>query len=304
MQNIVAIIPTYNRKEKLSLILSQLQNQKLLRGIKLEIVVVIDGSTDGTLELLQDKFQSVYTVFGNGKWWYTKSMNEGFKFAQKLNPDYILTLNDDVEISSFYIKTLTNDFNSLIEQNCILGSFSVTNDSRKLILFGGIKSYKRSGMKSIPYFPSFKIKLSNNISGIHQTQELPGRGILIPNKILLKLNFFDPIFPQYGSDTDFCFRARKAGINVLISWNSMVKVNTELTRIRINTKNDSFKLFLKDMFNKYSHHSIRKFILFQTRHYHLLNIIWKLPYYLLGNLWHFIKYEPLPTNYENTKVEK
>lgn len=216
-------------------------------------------------------------------------MNEGFKYAQKLNPDFVLTLNDDIEISEFYLKTLISDFKSLNNSNCILGSLSITNSATELILFAGIINYEKKGMKSIAYYKSLKTKMSKNISGIHQSQELPGRGILIPNKILVNLNFFDPLFPQYGSDTDFCFRARKAGIKVLISWNSVVKVNTELTRIRSDTNKDSLYYFSKDIFNKYSHHSFRKFLLFQVRHYSLIDILWKIPYYFAGHLLYFIK---------------
>ena len=288
MIKITAIIPTFNRKKKLSIILKQLQAQVFQKKIFLEIVVVIDGSSDGTLEMIKTQYPTVHVVLGNGNWWYTKSMNKGFQYAQKLSPDFILTINDDVEIAADYINTITDDYFSLKEKNCILGTLSVTNDSDKKILFAGIKGYKRNGMKSIPYFSTLKTRFSNDISGIHETLELPGRGILIPNKILLKLNFFDPKFVQYGSDTDFCFRARKAGVNVLISWNSTIMVNIELTRIRSNTTDDTLSFFLKDLFNKYSHHSIVKFVLFQTRHYHTLNIIWKLPYYLLGNFRYFL----------------
>ena len=265
-----------------------MKKQVFKKNISLKVIVVIDGSDDGTLEMIQTQFPNVHYVLGNGDWWYTKSMNKGFEYAQKLNPDFILTMNDDIEITTDYINSIYDDFVSIGDKRSILGSLSITNDSQKKIIFAGIKKYERDGMRSIPYFKTSKTRFTNKIKGIQKTCELPGRGILIPNDILLELNFFDSKFIQYGSDTDFCFRARNKGINLLISWNAVVKVNTELTRIRSNTKNDTLSYFIKDLFDKHSHHSIKKFILFQTRHYNPINIIWKLPYYFLGNLVHFL----------------
>ena len=71
---IAAIIPTFNRKDYLKVLLSQLQNQNKER-FTLEIIVVVDGSTDGTLEMLENEFPEVHIVKGTGDWWYTKSMN-------------------------------------------------------------------------------------------------------------------------------------------------------------------------------------------------------------------------------------
>jgi len=79
MHKIVAVIPTYNRKNHLRVILNQLLNQKSLGIYLLDIVVVVDGSTDGTIEMLANEFSKVHMITGSGNWWYTKSMNIGFR---------------------------------------------------------------------------------------------------------------------------------------------------------------------------------------------------------------------------------
>jgi len=286
---VAAVLPTFNRKEKLDIILTQLCTQKGTDDIKLEIIVCVDGSSDGTDEMIKKKFPSVHTVSGDGNWWYTKSMNMGFQYAQQLNPDFVLTMNDDIEVDEIYIRTLLFDFVSQNDKNLILGSLSISNDQNKLIHFAGIKKYEMNGLRSVYYIPSLKVAYNNRYSGIYLTQELPGRGMLIPNDILVSLGFFDENFPQYGSDTDFCFRARKAGNKVMISWNAIVKVNLQLTRIRVDAKKDSIQLFIKDLFDRNSHYSIRKYTLFQYRHYGILNVIWSTPFYVLATLWSLIK---------------
>ena len=69
------VIPTFNRKQPLSILLNQFKGQKIT-GIEYKIVVVVDGSTDGTLEMLSSEFPEVFVVKGSGNWWFTKSMNE------------------------------------------------------------------------------------------------------------------------------------------------------------------------------------------------------------------------------------
>jgi glycosyltransferase involved in cell wall biosynthesis len=54
------IITTFNRKELLEVLLNSLYSQNFNREVyECQIIVVVDGSTDGTLEMLQTKFSSV-----------------------------------------------------------------------------------------------------------------------------------------------------------------------------------------------------------------------------------------------------
>ncbi|WP_409029137.1 glycosyltransferase family 2 protein [Gracilimonas sediminicola] len=285
MIKIAIIIPTFNRAKKLEIIISQLQDQMTSDDlIGIEIIVVVDGSSDGTIGMLENKFPSVHIINGNGNWWYTKSMNEGFKCAQKFKPDFVLTLNDDVEINPEYISKLLDDYKSLKEQDVVLGSMSISNsDDNPLILFAGVKNHLRAGLKSEHYIEPLQKSYSSEIKGIHKTMELPGRGILIPNTVLKELGYFDEEFPQYGSDTDFCFRARKKGIRIYISWNAVVKVNLQETRIRSQSGENTYYLKIRDLFDIHSHQNIFKFIKFHKRHYNCIHLVWKLPYFLILN---------------------
>ncbi len=88
-----AIIPTYNRKEMLEKNLKVLINFKEIK----EVIIVDDGSTDNTFEILKkfsDKLKIKYTknkvTIGSAYSW-----NKGISLASK---DYILLLNDDTRI--------------------------------------------------------------------------------------------------------------------------------------------------------------------------------------------------------------
>ena len=291
--NIAVILPTFNRKEHVKRITEQFLSQKLSIDIFLSIVVVVDGNNDNTLELLNEKYPKVHTVLGDGNLWYTKSMNLGFSYAQKLNPDYILAINDDVEIDSNYISTLISDFTNHCDNNCILGSISVSNDELKLIQFAGDILVGSGALSFSPIIPSLRIKYGADHYGIHESAHLPGRGLLIPNNILNKLKYFDENLPQYGSDTDFCLRAKKNGIKIAISWNAVVRANIGMTRVRSESNRESYFIFIKDLFDIHSHYSLHKFMYLEYKHSNPFSLIYKTPIYILQCIYNIYKFNKL-----------
>lgn len=247
---IAAIIPTFNRKKYLNTLLAQLKNQFKEDNI-IEIVIVVDGSTDGTLEMLEVEFPEVHIVKGDGNWWYTKSMNEGFKYAERLKADYVLTLNDDIEVEEDYIQQLINA-TLIVPENSIIGSLTLTIKKPRKIIGAGIKKIIKWKGSLVPYYKFLEPLGDKQLVGIYTSVVLPGRGMLIPCNILNKLNYFDESFKQYASDYDFCLRAQNKGYKVFISCNAKV-----YSHINMSSESSSFikkplYKFIKGFVNPYS----------------------------------------------------
>lgn len=216
--------------------------------------------------MLERDFPEVHIIKGTGNWWYTKSMNEGFKYAMiNLNPDFFLTLNDDIEIGEDYISSIIDAYNK-VEDGSIMGSLSVTIEKSHRVTNSGtvFKNRKLGLMKHyIPFLSEVSIE---KLSGIYKTETLPGRGILIPAKTLTYLNFFDEKFKQYHSDGDFCLRAAKKGYNVYISWDSVIYSHIKLTSSSSSFKKQPFNDFMKSFISPYSRNYIPSKIRFIWRH--------------------------------------
>jgi glycosyltransferase involved in cell wall biosynthesis len=90
--NISIIIPTHNRREMLKSALVSLQHQSY-EGDK-EIIVVVDGCTDGTADLLQSEFPDVRTVTFENNVGAAVGLNAGAKIAMG---EILLFLDDDME---------------------------------------------------------------------------------------------------------------------------------------------------------------------------------------------------------------
>ncbi|MEM3695962.1 MAG: glycosyltransferase family 2 protein [Candidatus Bathyarchaeia archaeon] len=90
--NVCAVVVTFNRKEVLQKCLKALQNQT----IPPDEVIVIDGpSTDGTTQLMKEKFPEVTYIRLNEDVGGAGGFYEGMKLAYKKGYDWIWTMDDD-----------------------------------------------------------------------------------------------------------------------------------------------------------------------------------------------------------------
>lgn len=261
------IITTFNRKELLEVLLNSLYSQNFNREVyECQIIVVVDGSTDGTLEMLQTKFSSVKIVMGNGNWWYTKSINEGLKLAVLNKSEINILLNDDVNLADNYFSILMNDWLSIGDSFCILNSLSVMKSDINVITYAGARLESRLLLRCNHLIKPFSYRDRSELSGIFEIDITYGRGLLVPTKTLEILNFFDEKFVQYGSDDDFGLRAKRIGIKSYITWNTNVFENINTTSSSATFSKSSILTFIRGYFSKYSINSIHKAWYFYMRH--------------------------------------
>jgi GT2 family glycosyltransferase len=192
---LAVIIPTFNRRDSLAALLKNIYDIAVPE-MTLHIVVVVDGSTDGTLDMLAGKFSGVHIVQGTGDWWYTRCINEGMAYARDLQPDYILTLNDDLLLDRNYFR---NIYRYSLEpiRNAIVGSVTFTVEQPVRMVSSGVSSLNRISFRAKHYIRLFAPVNPEELTGVHRSEVLVGRGMLIPLYIIESLGFFDPYFIQF-----------------------------------------------------------------------------------------------------------
>jgi GT2 family glycosyltransferase len=289
MQKVVVVIPTFNRSAHIAQTISDLLSQSGLNAA-LEIVVVNDGSTDGTEEMLTSKFPSVHIVNGSGEWWYTRSMNEGFETAYELSPDFILTMNDDVRLPKNYVSSLLQAYDRE-EAECVMGSISVTMSSPQRITFSGVKSIAWWRYKYTHHLPHYSQVNLDELTGVRSSKVLPGRGMLIPVELLKKLNGFDASLVQYGSDDDFCLRAAQQGANIKVSYDAVVHSYDTMTGVGNPSRKDSLMDVVRGFGNKYSTLYLPKSIKAMFRHGNRIMLPVTVLIVVAGSIWANMKFK-------------
>ncbi len=202
------------------------------------IVVFDDNSSDGTSEWLKKNYPKIIQIKGDGNNWWCGSLAKGIQKCLENNCNYIMSVNADVLISpdSIYklIKTSKNYGNSVI------ASLVVEVNDPKVILWAG--SYFKKIHSLIPiYSPKYILKAGNSIdsigSGVYETDEVHGRGVLIPSNIIKLIGNYDyENFPHYGGDNDFSFRLKNKRIKMYIDPSCVSMAFADNTSLNIRKK--------------------------------------------------------------------
>jgi GT2 family glycosyltransferase len=177
-----------------------------------QIVLVDSGSTDGTAELVAEKFPDVAIVRGNPQWWWTKATNEGVKFALSRcsADDYIMTLNNDVAIPDTYLAEMIRLAHQY--RDSIIGSVIYdAADTTRLVECGSYIDWPT--MKYHFLSPS-----DFDQSGYcEQLTLLCGKGVLYPVRVFKEHGLFnETALPHYGADHDFVASCKEWGYTLRV----------------------------------------------------------------------------------------
>ena len=100
------IIPVHNRREITLGCLACLRAAGDLDWAN--VVVVDDGSTDGTAEAIRGQFPEVILLNGDGNLWWTGGIVLGMKEGVRRQAEVIVWLNDDSHLRPGSLKALVN----------------------------------------------------------------------------------------------------------------------------------------------------------------------------------------------------
>ncbi|MCB9186212.1 MAG: glycosyltransferase family 2 protein [Flavobacteriales bacterium] len=252
--SIAIVIPTFNRKNHLRKLLENLAQQV---GVKemYQIVVVVDGSTDGTTEMLSNEFPDTHVVNGTGQWFWTKSLNEGIKFAKSLGCKGVLHLNDDLTVPETYLSAL--EISVAAHPDTIIGSLCLTAEKHPRIFFAGVERINWCTTRRKHYFKTFSPYDESVHKGTRPSCELPGRGMYLPTSVIEKTGLLDEVrFPQYKSDTDLTLTAVERNIKVIIDYDLVLYNQVDLTGAGASFKKEPIVQFIRGFKGVHAHNSL------------------------------------------------
>ncbi|NJN03375.1 MAG: glycosyltransferase family 2 protein [Leptolyngbyaceae cyanobacterium RM1_1_2] len=203
-----AVIPVRNRQHHTLAILQQLQVQSQALAIPLQIIVVDDGSTDGTPALIKAQFPQVHLLAGDGNLWWTGAIAQGMQYAvEQLASDYIVWLNDDI--------TLADDFARKLQQVC------QQNYAQKAIIGGIVR--EQTHLDWVVYGGVLNSQLINSLEQFQDqatldVHTLNGNIVVMPAQLVRDIGLPDAKrFRHYGGDYEYICRARVKGYKIRLT---------------------------------------------------------------------------------------
>jgi GT2 family glycosyltransferase/lipopolysaccharide/colanic/teichoic acid biosynthesis glycosyltransferase len=215
MIDISIVIVNYNVKEYVSHLLQSLF--QAAAKLKIEIVVVDNASSDGSVAYLQQQFgQKIKLIANTENLGFARANNMGFKEA---SGKYTLIINPDTLVKEDTLHKLyrfLEDHPDITAAGCKLlnadGSFAV--DSRHSIPSISSAFWKVVGLSAI--FPRSKVFADYNVTWMdeNETARVPaisGAFMFVRTATLKQLEGFDERFFMYCEDIDLCHRINAQG---------------------------------------------------------------------------------------------
>jgi GT2 family glycosyltransferase len=203
------------------------------------IVVIDNGSVDGTAEELKAQFGKKIDIIENGSnLRFSRGNNAGIEFALKAGADYIMLLNDDIMIDPHMVKELV----AVAESNSRIGAVGPKmyyyNLPNQLWFAGGVVSLVR-GVCSHRGIREFDHGQFDQVS---ECDYITGCGLMMRRAAVEKVGMLDPAYSAYYEDTDWCWRAKLAGYRMVYVpraklWHKIsASTGGQLTRYKIKHK--------------------------------------------------------------------
>ncbi|MCL4405397.1 MAG: glycosyltransferase family 2 protein [Patescibacteria group bacterium] len=184
-----------------------------LRSVSSEdvsVVVVDNGSVDGSGERLRREFPETDFIFNGRNLGFAAGVNVGIRKALKEGAEYVFLVNNDAEIEANTLGKLMDAINA-DKRNGIAGPRIFYAHNRQKVWQGG--GYFRKAKMGVVSFD--KNKVLDNGGRSRKVDFLSGCAMLIKKEVFEKIGLFDERFFFYAEDLDFCFNAEKAGFNVI-----------------------------------------------------------------------------------------
>lgn len=203
MKLVSIVIPTFNG---LHLLRDCIHSIRAHTRTPHEIIIVDNGSTDGTLEYCRD--QQLICISQEKNTGFPVACNAGLRIA---SGDALLLLNNDVLVSRHW---LTNMLNALYS-------------GEEIGIVGPMTNYGSGKQQSeLPY--TNLEELAEHYDRAYKGKRLEvnriiGLCLLFKREVMDRIGLLDERFsPGHYEDDDYCYRARQAGYRLMIAQDTFI----------------------------------------------------------------------------------
>lgn len=208
LEKIGVILVNYNGKE---------YNEECIKSIfkssysNLQVIVVDNGSKDGSPELLREKFGDKINLIMTGEnLGFSGANNIGIKKALDDNCEYVVLLNNDTIIDKNLFYNMLKA--SKEESDAVISPKIYYYDNRDIIWSAGADMRWKKGVTDQR---GINQKDDGRYNKREKVEFATGCCLFIPSKVIKKVGYLTDDYFLYYEDTDYCMRIREKGFNII-----------------------------------------------------------------------------------------
>lgn len=226
------LLPVHNRRGITEKFIDCLVGQSFS---DFHLILIDDGSTDGTSEMVRAKISNLTILKGKGDWWWAGSLQQGINWLDQQgveDQDVVVFMNDDIVFERDFLQAALE----ILDQHAGLLLPQVLNKKTGEVEESGVEA----DLKRLTF------KTATRPENINC---LPTRGLFMRVSDLRRIGNFHPrLLPHYLSDYEFTLRANRLGVDLRTSPKLLITTDDEATGFR-SFEDLSFSNFLKRYFS-------------------------------------------------------
>lgn len=209
---VAALMACHNRVSCTVQSVSALKGQ-ICSGVSLDLVLVDDGSSDGTAHEVAKIFPNATILCGDGSLFWSGGVRWAFSVAMQGDYDFYLWLNDDTHLDQDALARLTRTYREVESKagNTVIVVGSTRDPETGLFSYGGWR--QRPGRLGLTTWEKTPPDMEHPIP----CDTINGNCALIPRAVVQRVGNLDPVFSQGFGDLDYGLRAAKSGCQIMIA---------------------------------------------------------------------------------------
>ena len=166
---------------------------------RFHLVLVDDGSSDGSSEMVRQLLPATTVIRGSGSWWWAGSLQRAYLWLRQRDvsaDDLVLIANDDTEF----------------EPDFLANAREAMSGARRSLLLAQLHDRASGALVEVGVHVDWRTMRFTGVVEPERVNCQATRGLFMYAREFLELGGFHPrLLPHYGSDYEFTIRANRKG---------------------------------------------------------------------------------------------